>query len=358
MRIPALALFTAAFLSALAGAPLAVSGQATPLFSSDEVVTLTLRAPFEEIFRHRRGDAEQYPATLEVEVDGGDAALVELQVRTRGRTRLAKNICPFPPLRFKFRKKSLAGTLFDGQDRLKLVTHCRDNDEGEQHLLLESLAYRIYNHITDYGFRIRLARITYEDTGGRRETVTRYGFLIEDVAEVAERTDWMPLSVPVVPPDAVDPTNLARLELFQYMIGNTDWSAFQSDEEEPTCCHNTKPVGGPAGPVFVLPYDFDVTGFVDPPYADRLFRGNLEDLGLRSVRERRFRGGCRSEALWPAAVALFNERRPVIERTVLEQEGLAPGVRDDAMDYLAGFYDVVNDPSRFRREIQGRCRTF
>ena len=357
MRISFLVLATAGMVAGLGPGVSGATAQATPLFSSDEMVAFTLRAPLEQVFRHRRRDAEQYPATLEVH-DGGDTSLVALQLRTRGNSRLSKAICPFPPLRLKFRKKSLPGTLFEGQDRLKLVTHCRDDDDGEQRLLLEGLAYRIYNQITDYGFRIRLARITYEDTGGRRETVTRYGFLIEDISEVAERTDWIALSAPVVPPDAVDPENLAELELFQYMIGNTDWSAFQADEGSATCCHNTKPVGGPAGPVFVVPYDFDITGLVDPPYADRLYRGNLESLGLRSVRDRRFRGGCRAEALWPAAVALFNDRRPAIEGTVREQEGLTPRVRDRALDYLAGFYDVVNDPARFRREIQGHCRAY
>ena len=357
MRIPFLVPFTAGILAGLGPAASGATAQATPLFSSDEVVSLTLRAPLEQVFRHRRGDAEEYPATLEVR-DGEGTALMDLQLRTRGKSRLSKAICPFPPLRLKFRKKSLPGTLFEGQDRLKLVTHCRDDDDGEQRLLLEALAYRIYNQITDYGFRIRLARITYEDTGPRREPVTRYGFLIEDVSEVAERTGWIPLSIPAVPPDAVDPENLARLGLFQYMIGNTDWSAFQADEGSAACCHNTRPVGGPTGPVFVVPYDFDITGLVDPPYADRLYRGNLESLGLRRVRERRFRGGCRSQALWPAAVALFDERRPAIEETVRALEGLTPQARDRALDYLAGFYDVIDDPSRFRREIQGHCRTY
>ena len=333
----------------------------SPLFSSDRVLEITIEAPLGDIFRHRGGDRVAYPGRLELTGEGGGTEVTGLQdveLRTRGQTRLDKRICPFPPLSLKFRRKDVAGTLFEGQRRLKVVTHCRDDDDGEQRLLLESLAYRIYNQITDYSFRIRLARVTWNDTSGSREPVTRYAFLIEDVSEVADRTEWIPLSVPAVPPDYVDADNLVRLEFFQYLIGNTDWSAFMSDEEATTCCHNTKPVGGPAGPVFVLPYDFDITGLVNPRYADRLFRGNLQSLGLNSVRDRRFRGGCRSEALWPEVVTEFNARRDAIEAVVRDQEGLTARTRNEALAYVAGFYDVINDARRLRREIRGHCRTF
>ena len=55
------------------------------------------------------------------------------------------------------------GTIFEGQDKFRVVTHCRDRDEYEENVLEEYLAYRIYALLTEISFRVRLARITYGD---------------------------------------------------------------------------------------------------------------------------------------------------------------------------------------------------
>lgn len=341
----------------LAVGPSFLPAQDEPLFASHDVVALTIKAPFEEIFEHRDEESEEYPAKVVLLGRSGSLDTLDVDIRTRGRTRLTKRICRFPPLRLDFPKDSVAGTLFQGQNKLKLVTHCQDDrEEYEQYVLLENLIYRIYNTFTDLSFRVRLARITYEDTSGDRDPIERYGFLIEHEEAVAERTGWEPLQTPVVPPDMVDPENLALGGVFQYLIGNTDWSAFAADPGSPECCHNTKPIGSPAGPVFALPYDFDMAGLLNTRYANRLFRGNLEEMGLRSVRERRFRGLCRSAPLWPAVFSEFNLRRPEIEALFTSQEGLESDVLEDALDYLADFYEVINDEGKVRREFERHCR--
>jgi len=353
MKLPGTTLALTASAQLLVGiGPLAA--QEGPLFASDDVVTLTIRAPLEEIFEHRQEDSDEYPGTVTVTTPGADT--LDVEIRTRGRTRLSSRICRFPPLRLDFPRSRVAGTLFEGQNRLKLVTHCQDDrEEYEQYVLLESLVYRVYNLLTDLSFRVRLARVTYEDTGGDRETVTRYGFLIEDVEAVAARTGWSYLATPVVPPDVVDPGNLALAEVFQYLIGNTDWSAFKADAGSNECCHNMKPIGGPAGPVFTLPYDFDVSGLLNTRYANRLFRGNLEELGLKNVRERRFRGLCRSAPYWPEIFGRLNERRADIEALFRGQENLDPEVLEDRLEYIADFYDVINDERAVRREFERQC---
>ena len=328
-----------------------------PLFATHEPATLTIRAPFEDIFRQRGQESEELPGwVLITRADGGTDTL-DVDIRTRGRTRLEKRICRFPPLRLDFPKDSVAGTLFEGQNRLKLVTHCQDDrEEYEQYVLLEFLIYRMYNLFTDLSFRVRLAQITYEDTEDDRETITRYGFLIEDEDMVAARNGWAALEIPGVPPSALDPDNLALAGVFHYMIGNTDWSAFEGAPDDDECCHNTKPIGAPQGPVFSLPYDFDMSGLLNTRYANRLYRGNLEMLGLRTVRQRLFRGLCMSAEYWPQVVARFNELRPEVEALFRNQEGLEDDVIEDSLEYIDDFYEVINDEGRVRREFERRCR--
>lgn len=333
------------------------AAQAVPLFATNAPATLTIRAPFEDIFDQRGQESEELPGFVIIANEDGPPDTVDVDIRTRGRTRLQKRICRFPPLRLDFPKDSVAGTLFEDQNRLKLVTHCQDDrEEYEQYVLLEYLIYRTYNILTDLSFRVRLAHITYEDTQEERETITRYGFLIEDDDMVAERNGWSYLAIPGVPPEMLDPQNLAMTGVFHYLIGNTDWSAFEADPGESECCHNTKPIGAPQGPVFSLPYDFDMSGLLNTRYANRLYGGNLEQLGIRSVRQRLFRGLCMSQPLWSDVFARFNELRPQIEALFQNQEGLEEDVVKDTLKYIDDFYKVINDDGRVRREFERKCR--
>jgi len=76
----------------------------------------------------------------------------------RGITRRKKEICAFPPLRVEFPQKPGPDSIFKGQKRLKLVTHCQR--DYQQYLLLEYTAYRLYRALTPESFNVRLARLT------------------------------------------------------------------------------------------------------------------------------------------------------------------------------------------------------
>jgi hypothetical protein len=249
--------------------------------------------------------------------------------------------------------------MFEGQDKLKLVTHCQDDkDEYQQYVLLEYLTYRTYNLLTELSFRVRLARITYVDTEESRDPATSYAFLIEDEEMMSVRNGWEFLAVPQIPPAMVDPTNLALVEVFQYFIGNTDYSAFMPEPEKHECCHNTKPIGTMAGPVFAVPYDFDLSGLVDTRYANRLYRGNLEQLGIRNVRDRLYRGMCVSQGELPDVFDLFNQKREEIYALYREQQDLDPKVLEETTKFIDKFYEVINDEGKTKREFRDRCREY
>lgn len=328
-----------------------------PLFASHDPLAITIEAPLGTIFKERGQDSEEHPGKLILHQPGADPLTLDVDIRTRGKTRLSSRICRFPPLRLDFPRKAVEPTVFRGQDKLKLVTHCQDDrPEHEQYVLQEYLVYRVFNLLTDLSFRARLARVTYVDTESKRDTVTRFGFLIEDDEMMAARNGWQALAVPSVPPEMADLEYLALIEVFQYFIGNPDWSAFAVEPDEDACCHNTQPVGTAAGPVFSVPYDFDITGVVNPRYGDGLFRPQDRNLGIRSIHDRVYRGLCASAGLLPEVFLLFNQKREAIYTLYREQRDLDPKVVETTLKYFDEFYATINDPKKVEREISGRCR--
>ena len=67
------------------------------------------------------------------------------------------------------------------------------------------------------------------------------------------------------------------------------------------------------------------------------------------------RGLCRSAPLWPLLFARFNELRPEIERLFTDQEELDPDVLEESLEYIADFYEVINDEGRVEREFERHC---
>lgn len=326
-----------------------------PLFASHEPLVFTIEAPLSTIFKDRGVERTERPANLAVSGSDGQLVRLDVDIRTRGKTRAERRICEFPPLRLDFDREA-RGTVFEGQNALKLVTHCQDDRrEYEQYVLQEYLVYRMYNLLTDLSFKARLARVTYVDTDGKRDTVTRTAFLLEDVDAVAARNGLQALRIKAVPPHLVNPHSIALVGVFQYVVGNPDWSMFTVEPGEEACCHNTVPIGAESGPIFSVPYDFDVSGIVNTRYADRLFNPQERNLGIRRVRERSYRGLCASAAHLPAIFALFRQKRDAIYALYREQPALNADVASETVEYLDAFYDTIDDPRKVEREIDKRC---
>jgi hypothetical protein len=282
---------------------------------------------------------------------------VPVDIRTRGSTRLQERICAFPPLRLDFAEDSARGTVFEAQDKLKVVAHCQtEQAEYQQYVLLEYLVYRAYRLLTDVSFRVRLAFITYDDTERDDHPFTRTAFLIEDDEAMAARLGWASLELPALPLPFADTAHVALLELFQYFIGNTDYSALIPEPGDDECCHNVQLIGAPDGPVFPVPFDFDLSGVVNAAYADRLYGENLERLGIESVRDRLYRGWCGSRPYVPWALERFRERRAAIYDVFRSAPGLRADLVEETLEYFDAFYAIIDDEQAVAREIHGRCR--
>jgi hypothetical protein len=265
-------------------------------------------------------------------------------VRTRGNFRLRRRTCNFPPLRINFKTKDTENTVFHGEDKLKLVAHCQDNkEEFEQYVLQEYLIYRIYNLFTDRSFRVRLARMTYVDTGSDKEPFTRWGFLLEDDDRMAARNGMDIFEMQGIHPDATDYELVTLLYVFQYLIGNTDWSV--------SGMHNIELMAGETQVPYAVPFDFDWSGLIAAPYA----RPDPQ-LPIRKVRDRLFRGYCRTPEELAPVFAQFNAKKDDIYALYRNQAGLDEDYLEKTLKYFDEFYETINDPRKVDREFIRRCR--
>ena len=326
------------------------SEQPKPLFQSDTVITLTIDAPLGELIRKRKTSTDPYSATLTV--TGADPITEAGTIAARGKSRRTRGVCRFPPLRVRFDKRPKSG-LFKGQKSLKLVTHCKDKDSYEDNLLLEYSAYRLFNVLTPYSHNVRLARIDYRDSDNGETIASRFGFFIEDADDVADRFGMVELDIPSIQHNMLDRDTAARVELFNYLLSNLDFSLVKAPANS-DCCHNTKLIAkseDAAEPRFPIPYDFDNTGWVDPEYS--LLPANVD---VRSVRDRVFRGQCSRLSEIREHKQDFISRRQDLETVINDVPNLPDKRRKKAQAFLTSFYNIIEDPERFERNIVKACR--
>ena len=278
-------------------------------------------------------------------IDGdGAARALPVWIRARGRWRNVRANCSMPPLSVIFDEAATTGTLFAGHAMLPLTTHCNERPEAqEQYVLKELLAYHVYNELTDTSMRVRLARVRYEHTGRRPHTVERYAFFTEHFDSIAMRNNAQFFPTENFDPRTADAAQLATLELFQFMIGNTDWSLLRG--------HNIAHFRATDGTVTAVPYDFDFSGLVDAQYATP-----APQLPIRNVKQRLFRGVCRPDVDWSSVFATFEARRGTIAQLTGALD--VPGsVREETQRYLDGFFEILGSAPRREREIVGACRS-
>jgi hypothetical protein len=331
-----------------AAAEAEVSSTADPLFQSPDVVAVRLVGPLDTIMSNRKED-EQFEGKLLYVDEAGNSSELDVEIRTRGRFRRQKDVCSFPPLRLNFKKSQTDGTLFDKQDKLKLVTHCRDRSERyEQALLREYLAYRILNQLTDISFRVRLLRITYEDTDTGKPPIVAYGFVVEHKDRLEKRTGLKVLEIAGTDVDALQPRYLNLVSVFHFLIGNTDFSPIAGAKE--ACCHNHILFGRDGDLAYSVPYDFDQAGLVNAPYAEPNSR-----FKLKSVRQRLYRGRCQNNQLLDATLEEYRQQRRAILQLPEEQVGLTDGTRQSLGKYLAQFYKIIDSPKSVNRKLVRKC---
>ncbi|MEM8772091.1 MAG: hypothetical protein AAGD92_10620 [Pseudomonadota bacterium] len=331
----------------------AASKTTTPLFKDDEVLKVKIIAPFKTLTARAQKSTDPYEATLSVD-DPAKSETHAISLSARGVSRRSKELCDFPPLRVEFSEKPGDTSLFDGQKRLKLVTHCKRSERFQQYYLLEYTAYRLYNLMTPRSLKVRMAEITYIEEKTGKERLTRLGFFIEDIDDAAARNGLEEIEVDDIARNQIAPSQAGPYAVFQYMIGNLDWS-MHSGPDGDDCCHNTKLIGAPIDNSFEItpvPYDFDYSGLVDAPYA-----APPDSVRVRNVRQRRFRGFCaHNEETMAAAKALRARKAEFL--TVIEQtKGMRDAARLKAANYLESFFDAIETDEKIEKNLLSDCRS-
>ena len=318
------------------------------LFECDTPLEFTLELPMKTLLR-RAEDRPVLDGKLHYTDQLGEQLEFDVQVTTRGHSRL--EICKFPPLSVIFEKKQVKGTIFAGQKKLKIVTQCRSGASYLDYLRHEYGIYRAYSVVAEPSFRARMLSITFRDSQGKRKDEEHVAFFIESIKEVAARLDKEPVKLNKIAPVHLDPANSSIYELFQFLIANTDWSKTKGPGDE-ECCHNGKVLREPESELgwFVLPYDFDQAGLINVPYAVP-----HERLPIRHVRQRLFRGRCEFIDRLEDTIELFNRERMAIE-AALASGGISGKRQGAQADYVARFYDIINDPEDRERYVEDRCR--
>jgi len=318
-----------------------------PLFQDDATLRVEMTAPFSRLINERPKDRE-FPGSFSF--SGPDGAAIELDIQVRARGKFRHTNCDFPPLFLNFKRSQVEGTLFEEQNKLKMVVHCKDSGRYQESVLREYLAYRILNLLTEQSFQVRLLDVTYVDSEDRRPRMVRSAFLIEHENRLADRLGMQRLNVFPDSVGAIQADHLNLSLIFQYLIGNTDFSPILGSQDE--CCHNYSLFGTDGGPLLAIPYDFDMSGFVYTPYA-RPESG----LGIDNVRQRLYQGFCENNRYVEASIAEYMQARDAVYALVTDQKALEEGVRQRLVEYLDEFYETIDDPQHVEQEILDRCLT-
>lgn len=342
-----------AFTFALSALGVSARAQAR-LFEGHEVIEMTLSAPFSQIQKEREEDEREYrEGEMTYQSGTGEEVALPVKLEVRGRFRAKRTTCRFPPLRLKVDKDAAVGTEFEGQGKLKLVTHCKPNARFTDFTLQEYLIYRTLNILTDRSFRVRLFKVTYFDSERQKEIDQKYAFVIEDIDDVADRQGLEKFKENSVEKTILDRPHHALVGLFEYFIANTDFSFVGASMGE-KCCHNGKMLFDSARQTenhYSIIYDFDFSGVINAPYA-----APSPDLKIKSIRKRLYRGFCLGNEAVPEVVFDFQSRQEDIYDLWRGQEGLSERAVKSSLAFYDKFYKTINNPSSLNKQILLKCR--
>jgi hypothetical protein len=267
-----------------------------------------------------------------------DGAVITEGIKVSVRGKFRKETCYMPGLKLDFHNPT-SPKLYK-LDELKMVCGCSGGGDNEQLIIKEYLIYKMYNALTSKSLNVRPMKVTFKDANGKRKPYTQFGFLIEDIDNMAKRNNMIEVEGTVFNTELTDRAQMTIVALFQYMIGNTDWSVPNY--------HNVKLIG-PKGDNMarptVVPYDFDICGFVDPPYAtiDEQLQSSIS-----SVRERLYRGFPRSMEELKVAALVFFDSKTQLYALISNNEWLTAKEKTKCASYLDEFYRIISSD----REIQ------
>ncbi|GIV32360.1 MAG: hypothetical protein KatS3mg030_662 [Saprospiraceae bacterium] len=311
------------------------------LFPNDGIGEITIHTDLKALRKNRLTNDFQ---AATIQIDLGSDSILELPLKIRCRGRFRRQRCHFPPLKLKFKKNDLKEAGLRPLNELKMVTHCLDDSDRSRDLIArEYLCYRLFQKLDPNHLNVRLVRVRYMGGSRRMAKIRHYAILVEDVEDLADRLDAKPFDEMGIQPHQMDTSQCLRTSLFQYMIGNTDFS-FELNR-------NLEMLQGIDSLVVAIPYDFDFSYIVSAPYAHA-----DASLRQRDLSDRVFIG-------YPASMDMA---RPVIEEflqleseiqhftasyTLMDKKAILK-----LQDFLNSFFDTLRNEQNIEAILKNPAR--
>ncbi len=305
-------------------------------FEEESIINATLEMDMKDLLGKKQKE-RFLPATFTMTFADGNSLTEKIEASARGNFR--RETCFMPGLKLKFNKDS-ASRLIKLKE-LKLSNGCNTSDESGQLAVKEFLVYKIYNLLTDKSMRVRLMKLNFKDAAGKRKPYTQFAFLIEDVDDMAKRNKMIEIEGISFITEATNREQMTLVTLFQYLIGNTDWSV--------PAYHNIKLIGPKednSTRPYAVAYDFDICGLVDPPYATV---DEQLQVYISSVRERLNRGYPRTMEELKETIKIFNDKKEQIYNLVRNNEYLTSKVKSSTVSFMDDFYKIINDDREVKK---------
>jgi hypothetical protein len=311
-------------------------------FEDTSILTATITTNTRELFNHKNKIGISFPARFSTKLEDGTVIDEPVSLQVRGHFR--KGYCYIPPLKVSF--NSDKNPVLKPLGSLKLVSQCTLAAFSQTYLLDEFLVYKIYNLFTNLSFRVRLLNLNIVDTSRKKKTITEYAFFLEDDKQLAKRNNCKDWKKGFVGDQNTDRHQMKLVALFEYMIGNTDWSVLVRHN---ICLLLSKTDSVPH--FYPVPYDFDYSGFVNTDYA-------IPDprLNITSVRERLYRGYALTMDELEEGLTVFKNQKNNVHSLIENFQLLNPRNKKDLNEYLDEFFDLIDKPIQVRNAFIDNAR--
>ncbi len=317
--------------------------RATLFESTTKVLPVKIIADWPKVWADTGLYPSEHQGFLEF-IEGEKAIKLSVKISLRGDFRLKGDHCSLKPIRLNFKKKEVVNTVWEGQDKLKIVLQCQSKgEEYKSAVLNEFIAYRILNRLTDVSYKVKLLEINLKGFDGSEFGSQIAGFALESDEELENRLSGQFIKVHNIHPNYVNLEQMLTIALFEFMIGNTDWSV--------KALHNIKLLGVVGGPPVPVAYDFDFSGIVNAPYAIP-----APHLPISTVRERYYNGHCRPIEELEKQKKLFNDRHDLIIQELEILKAIDLNSYEFSKNYIDEFYDILNTGDLSESVFMKSCR--
>lgn len=318
-------------------------GKETALFKDDGIFDITLKFDITD-YQKRKDDKEYLDAQISYTSNN---TIITKQIKLRSRGEFRRKFCEMPPIMLNFDLDDPIKDDFHNINKLKLVTVCPDGDK--EYLLKEFLTYKLYSVLTPESYNVRLLRVNYVNTAKQDKAITDFAFVIEPVELLSRRIESVEIKTTNLTQKNVKPEIMDRVAIFNYMIGNTDWSVPIAHNIQLFAQYNSER----PDLAVIVPYDFDFSGLVNTHYA-----APFQTLNINSVRERLYLGMCRDKETFVKALAEFSNHKDDFYKVIVDFPWLDKRSKDDMISYLDSFFEDLQKPEALARTLVRECLKF